>query len=108
MNKIYNILEVANTHGGNVDYVMDLVEEFKEFHKEEGFGIKFQPFKYNQIALEDFEWYGVYKELYFNENEWLMISPSGTEPVLRCYAESHTVDDAKKILANCKKEIGIS
>jgi N,N'-diacetyllegionaminate synthase len=73
MNKIYNILEVANTHGGNVDYVMDLVEEFKEFHKEEGFGIKFQPFKYNQIALEDFEWYGVYKELYFNENEWLKI-----------------------------------
>jgi phosphomannomutase len=37
-----------------------------------------------------------------------MIRPSGTEPVLRCYAESHTVDDAKKILANCKKEIGIS
>ena len=45
---------------------------------------------------------------FFNENEWLMIRPSGTEPVLRCYAESHTVDDAKKILANCKKEIGIS
>ncbi len=73
MSKIYNILEVANTHGGSVDYVLDLVEEFKEFHKEEGFGIKFQPFKYNQIALEDFEWYGIYKELYLNENEWLKI-----------------------------------
>ena len=36
-----------------------------------------------------------------------MIRPSGTEPVLRCYAESTTVDLAKVILANCKKEIGI-
>jgi phosphomannomutase len=45
---------------------------------------------------------------FFNEGQWLMIRPSGTEPVLRCYAESRTVEAAKKILASCKKEIGIS
>lgn len=35
---------------------------------------------------------------YFNENEWLMIRPSGTEPVLRTYAESSTRQKALDIL----------
>ena len=43
----------------------------------------------------------------FNENEWLMIRPSGTEPVLRCYAESTTLNKAKEILSNCKTQIGV-
>jgi len=73
MRKIYNILEVANTHGGSVDYILDLLDEFKKFNKKNGFGIKFQPFKYNLIATEDFEWYEVYKELYINEKEWTKI-----------------------------------
>ena len=36
MNKAYNIIEVANTHGGDINYVLALLEEFKEFKKEEG------------------------------------------------------------------------
>lgn len=70
---MYNILEVANTHGGNIDYLLSLIEEFKEFDKSENFGIKFQPFKYNKIATKDFEWYSVYEELFFNEDEWKII-----------------------------------
>jgi len=73
MIKIYNILEVANTHGGSVSYMLDLLDEFEEFNKSNGFGIKFQPFKYDQIATEDFEWYEVYQELYINEREWAKI-----------------------------------
>ncbi len=73
MNKIYNILEVANTHGGDISYILKLLDEFEEFKKNNGFGIKFQPFKYNQIATEDFEWYKVYKELYINENDWAKV-----------------------------------
>jgi N,N'-diacetyllegionaminate synthase len=73
MKKIYNILEVANTHGGHIDYILDLLDEFEEFNKNNGFGIKFQPFKYNQIATEDFEWYKVYKELYIDESAWTKI-----------------------------------
>jgi hypothetical protein len=34
------IIEVANTHGGNKDYVMSLIDEFSLF---EGHGMKFQP-----------------------------------------------------------------
>lgn len=43
----------------------------------------------------------------FNDDEWLMIRPSGTEPLLRAYAESKTLEGAQKILAAAKKELGI-
>ncbi len=35
---------------------------------------------------------------FFNDDEWLMIRASGTEPVLRNYAESHSVENAFSIL----------
>ena len=70
MSSTYNIIEVANTHGGNVSYIMDLLDEFKDFNKKDGFGIKFQPFKYDQIATNDYEWFKVYKELFINDGDW--------------------------------------
>lgn len=36
---------------------------------------------------------------FFDEDRWLMIRPSGTEPVLRTYAEAPTLDEVRKILA---------
>ena len=42
-----------------------------------------------------------------SEDEWLMIRPSGTEPVLRCYAEGKTLEKAKEILKACKKTMGL-
>ena len=65
---VYNILEVANTHGGNFDYMISLIEEFKEF--DQNTGIKFQPFKYDEIALPDFSWYHVYEDLFFSTKQW--------------------------------------
>lgn len=44
----------------------------------------------------------------FNDDEWMMIRPSGTEPVLRAYAESKTLDGAKAILKAAKEELGIA
>jgi len=70
LSSIYNIIEVANTHGGDVSYIMDLLDEFEGFKKKDGFGIKFQPFKYDLIATNDYEWFKVYKELFINEDEW--------------------------------------
>ncbi|MBU0489007.1 MAG: phosphoglucomutase/phosphomannomutase family protein [Bacteroidetes bacterium] len=35
---------------------------------------------------------------FFNDHEWLMIRPSGTEPLLRTYAESSTREKALEIL----------
>jgi len=41
----------------------------------------------------------------FNENTWLMIRPSGTEPVLRTYAEAATKEEALLILEEARKII---
>ena len=35
---------------------------------------------------------------YFSDSQWFMIRPSGTEPVLRTYAEGHTREEALAIL----------
>lgn len=42
---------------------------------------------------------------FFNEHEWLMIRASGTEPVLRTYAESFTKEKALDILEKTKKQL---
>lgn len=67
---MYNILEVASCHGGDIKYLLELLKKFEEFNKKNNFGIKFQPFKYDCISLEDYSGYKVYKELFFTEKEW--------------------------------------
>ncbi len=42
---------------------------------------------------------------YFDENQWVMIRPSGTEPVLRTYAESTDKASAEKILKETHETI---
>jgi phosphomannomutase len=46
-------------------------------------------------------------KFYFDDGSWLMIRPSGTEPVLRCYAEGENQAQADDILRACKHEIGV-
>ena len=53
------------------------------------------------IRIEDMDGW----KYYFSETEWLMIRPSGTEPVLRIYAEAGTGEEAQRLLDLCKKEI---
>ena len=61
------IIEIANTHGGEKAYMLDIIKEFEGF---EGHGMKFQPLHPERLATADFEWYSVYQELYFNHEEW--------------------------------------
>lgn len=44
-------------------------------------------------------------KFFFDDDTWLMIRPSGTEPVLRTYAEASTQEKAFDILADCKSTI---
>lgn len=37
-------------------------------------------------------------KFFFDDERWLMIRPSGTEPVLRTYAEAPTLDEVREIL----------
>ncbi|MBP2201427.1 N,N'-diacetyllegionaminate synthase [Methanococcus voltae] len=63
------ILELANAHGGNVGYINNIIEQFSKIDYNNK-GIKFQPFKYDKIALKDFSWYEVYEKLYIAPQEW--------------------------------------
>ena len=65
---MYYIIEVANTHGGSASYLNSLIEEFQSIQG--NVGIKFQPFKFDRIALPDYEWYPVYEKLFFEKSEW--------------------------------------
>lgn len=70
-NNKYFIAEVANVHGGDFSYLEELVEKVSAVDGVNG--IKFQPFKYDCIALPDFKWYPVYVELFFDKPEWKKI-----------------------------------
>ncbi|MDI1353302.1 MAG: phosphoglucomutase/phosphomannomutase family protein [bacterium] len=55
--------------------------------------------KYKVSRVDDLDGY----KFFFDENTWMMIRASGTEPVLRVYAEAATQDLANDILAETKK-----
>lgn len=52
----------------------------------------FGPYKVKEVGTID-----GYK-FFFDDERWVMIRPSGTEPVLRTYAEAPTMDEVREIL----------
>ena len=100
----------------------DLIAEVYEIVGEFAFGrIDLHIDNHNKLRIiEDckkgkFTQFGKYKvdrvettdgfKFFFDSDTWLMIRPSGTEPVLRTYAEANTQDKAFDILAACKSTI---
>ncbi len=66
---------------------------------EEGEYTQFGPYKI--VRTETIDGYK-----YFMENgEWLMIRPSGTEPVLRVYAEAATTEEVQELISSAKETI---
>jgi phosphomannomutase len=57
--------------------------------------------KYKVSRVDDLDGY----KYFFDENTWLMIRASGTEPVLRVYAEAATKEKTFDILADAKKTL---
>lgn len=71
MNKPYFIIEAANCHGGNYQYISDLIKAMSIFKK--GFGMKFQAFHPDLIATPDFPSYSLYQKLFFSKEKWAQL-----------------------------------
>ena len=99
-----------------IEEVYDLVGEFKYWRDDLHIDEKLKYSIVQKCKNDEFKSFGKYSvekvdktdgfKFILNQDEWLMIRPSGTEPVLRCYAESKDLKGAKEILAACKLEIG--
>lgn len=57
---------------------------------------------YTVQRVEDFDGW----KFWLSDESWVMIRPSGTEPVLRTYAEAATKSEALAILEACRQEMG--
>ena len=100
-----------------IEEIYDLVGEFKYWRDDLHLDEKLKSDIVEKCKTNAFNSFGKYKVQYvdttdgykfiLSDDEWLMIRPSGTEPVLRCYAEGKTLENAKDILAACKSTIGV-
>ena len=83
-------------------YDLHLTEELKQAIIEKCENRTFTQFdSYTVIKTEDIDGF----KFHFDENSWVMIRPSGTEPVLRVYSEAPTSADAFAILDATKSTL---
>ena len=68
--KTYLLFEIANSCAGSSKSIQKLIDSLPQ---EDNFGIKFQVYKYDEIALSDYEWYPVYKQTFINAQNWKKI-----------------------------------
>jgi len=98
IDEIYNIVGPFAFHRVDLHINEDLKKDIMQKCKN-GF---YTHFGNNKIVkTETIDGY----KFFLNDEEWIMIRPSGTEPVLRTYSEARSIKVAKKYLADCKNTI---
>src|SRR3989344_2442340 len=74
--KTYLLFEIANSCAGSSKLIKKLIDSLPgtRLHpaspQQKNIGTKFQIYKYNEIALPDYEWYPVYKQTFINAQNW--------------------------------------
>ncbi|WDV45733.1 N-acetylneuraminate synthase family protein [Clostridiaceae bacterium M8S5] len=70
MNEVRIIGEIASAHMGDVNKLYSMVKAVADTGAN---GVKFQWYKYNHLAVEDYYFYEGYKKLFITENDWAKI-----------------------------------
>jgi len=100
------ILELANFHGGNPDKIIELIKKFSKL-KYSNLGIKFQAFKFDKIALSDYSWYKVYKELFVSKDKWKEIIDLAYEKFSKIWLDIFDIYGIEILRENIEKIYGV-
>ena len=98
-----------------IDEVYDIVGEFKFERNDLHITEELKQKIIANCKADNYKSFGNYevKEIktidgfkyFFDDNRWMMIRPSGTEPVLRTYAEAPTIEEVRMILKATEEAI---
>ncbi len=91
INEVYKITGSFVYQRQDLKMPVELKNRIVKKCRENGFS-EFGDFKV--VRVEDFDGW----KFYLNEDEWYMVRPSGTEPLLRTYAEGRTAERVNEIL----------
>lgn len=97
--EVYEIVGPFAFERSDLHITESLKNQIVEKFKQQSFNL-FGRYKVSKVEnMDGFKYF-------FDENRWLMIRASGTEPVLRTYAEAPTLEEVRIILESCKLTIG--
>lgn len=86
------IAEIANAHEGNIEKMMQLIEESK---KSNAHAVKFQIFSAEELATPDHKNFELYEKLQFSNREWLKIGRISKKYGLKIFADVFGLKSAK-------------
>lgn len=100
------ILELANFHGGSATKIIKLIRRFSKLNYD-NLGIKFQAFKFDKIALPDYSWYKIYKELFISKDKWREIIDLAYERFNKVWFDIFDIYGIEILRENLEKIYGI-
>ena len=100
------ILELANFHGGNPDKITKLINRFSKLNYN-NLGIKFQPFKFDKIALPDYSGYKLYEELFISKDKWKEIIDLAYKKFKKIWLDIFDIYGIEILRENIEKIYGV-
>ena len=98
INEVYSIVGGFKFERSDLHITEELKQKIIDKCKENAYE-SFGTYKVEQVkTIDGFKYI-------FDENRWMMIRPSGTEPVLRTYAEAPTMEEVRQILKMTEETI---
>ena len=98
INEVYSIVGGFKFERSDLHITEELKQKIIEKCKDNAYE-SFGTYKVEQVkTIDGFKYI-------FDENRWMMIRPSGTEPVLRTYAEAPTMEEVREILKMTEETI---